>query len=305
MNAICQIKGCTNHTEPGKKYCKYHTVETSTLEDRIAQSDRILVKVCTHEGCGRPAKSKGLCSTHYNQMWRKTRTSIPNKCKEEGCDRDSRCRGYCSTHYEQHRKELIRRGEFENKISTKSKPRICSIPGCGKPHKGRGYCSTHYNQIYNGDRPKRERRRSKPRVINATYMPCIIDGCNSHQERRGMCLKHVRLMGKNGFINLNEYERVFGVVEAKPMDIVKAPSRLQPIDPNIALAYYGSIIEELSQYKQVIKIAREMFEMKNKITVINLSKYNDKNRLYITEHLYRLYYKYNMGLVPFVKNKEK
>lgn len=305
MKTICEIKGCSNVAEKGEKYCKYHLTEMGTFKDRVARTNKVLVKVCKEPGCGRPALSKGLCSTHYNRQWRETRTTMKT-CSHPGCDNILRSRGLCSTHYKQLYKELKQNGTYSSRIATKESPRICSVPGCGRRHKGRGLCSTHYNKIYNSKSNRPKRSRTDARKITATYMSCIVMGCNTHPELRGLCTKHARRMAKTGYAELDKYKMIFGEdVKVKPVEIVKAPTKLQPLDPNIAIAYYGSVLEELGKYKRVIKIAREMFEMHNKITAIDITCYNDANRVFISECLYRLYYKYNMGLVPFVTDQEK
>lgn len=64
--------------------------------------------VCTAEGCERPSKVRGLCSTHYLQFRENDGVLTPiaprranrgTTCKSDGCDREARTRHWCQVHY--------------------------------------------------------------------------------------------------------------------------------------------------------------------------------------------------------------
>lgn len=61
---------------------------------------------CSVEGCPKPERHKGLCTTHYKRWWRHgdpTKTLINMNggvCKAEGCKRErSTTAGYCKMHH--------------------------------------------------------------------------------------------------------------------------------------------------------------------------------------------------------------
>lgn len=64
---------------------------------------------CSVEWCKKPAKGKGLCSSHYHRLVRYgdplggNTYRLPKEeyesCKIPGCDGRGNCRGYCSKHY--------------------------------------------------------------------------------------------------------------------------------------------------------------------------------------------------------------
>lgn len=65
-------------------------------------------KPCSIEGCGKPAKARGWCGTHYH-CWRRTGNPLPTKStlrtcsvEEESvyCGRPARKRGWCTMHYQ-------------------------------------------------------------------------------------------------------------------------------------------------------------------------------------------------------------
>jgi len=104
------------------------------------------MKTCTFGGCGRDAKSKGLCSGHYQQQrfgqelrplagWAKE----ARPCAFEGCLRAALCKGYCDGHYQQ-----LRAGK--RLVPLQQQHAACTFPGCGKPHEAKGLCLAHYSQ---------------------------------------------------------------------------------------------------------------------------------------------------------------
>lgn len=58
--------------------------------------------MCSVEGCGKPAKARGWCTTHYAR-WRKTGNPLGkirhrNKCSVDGCNEWCYSHGYCPKH---------------------------------------------------------------------------------------------------------------------------------------------------------------------------------------------------------------
>jgi hypothetical protein len=61
------------------------------------------MKVCSAEGCIKEAKSKGLCSTHYQrQRNAKNKTKIKHfavkPCNAAGCEDNAIRMGFCQKH---------------------------------------------------------------------------------------------------------------------------------------------------------------------------------------------------------------
>ena len=137
-------------------------------------------RTCSIDGCTRPLKAKGLCSTHW---WRdkhgksmqvdKLRRS-KSTCSVEGCSRETKGAGLCGMHYHRMRKN----GEVGSAVP---KRRIginegqCSARQCEKPAAIMGLCSVHY---------RRERLASSP--------ACAVEGCTHPAESRGWCSTHYR-----------------------------------------------------------------------------------------------------------------
>jgi len=77
------------------------------------------MKVCTVEGCPRPVKARGLCSTHHQRMLRNGSPHIirkkmkkePKQCQWVNCQGHSVSKGYCSRHYYVYRTSILRQAE--------------------------------------------------------------------------------------------------------------------------------------------------------------------------------------------------
>lgn len=66
-------------------------------------------KICSVEGCGRPATSKGYCAMHYQRVTKyndphyvnpKTCCNKGLKCLVPECTSDATSKGYCAMHYQ-------------------------------------------------------------------------------------------------------------------------------------------------------------------------------------------------------------
>lgn len=125
-------------------------------------------RVCSIEGCEKPAKARGWCRAHYNR-WYKDQTQ---PCSVEGCNRPRMARGWCDAHY--------RRWYEEG--------RTCSVGGCDSPLFGRGWCNMHYSRWRRYGDLHYER---PPRI-------CSVNGCELPHKSRGWCGKHYLRWYKRG-----------------------------------------------------------------------------------------------------------
>lgn len=60
------------------------------------------MKVCSIEGCDRKPQGRGMCSTHYSQLWRSgkfVKTPTIATCTVAGCEEKHNAKGLCLTHY--------------------------------------------------------------------------------------------------------------------------------------------------------------------------------------------------------------
>lgn len=68
-------------------------------------------------------------------------------CSAEGCDKPAFRRSYCSMHYSR----LLRHGDPSIKSKPKvMTEKRCSVNGCSNPHYGKGWCKKHYLRWYSG-----------------------------------------------------------------------------------------------------------------------------------------------------------
>ena len=79
---------------------------------------------CTIDGCGKPARARRMCVTHYKRWQRSGDVNVrvvPDTCAEPGCDRtDIAALGLCRRHYVAH-----------NRALKKSMPWAVSCGDCG------------------------------------------------------------------------------------------------------------------------------------------------------------------------------
>lgn len=92
-------------------------------------------RICSVEGCDRPARTRGWCEMHYARVCRHGDTSkvIGNKgaCAIDGCARPARALIWCQMHYHRLRRHgnpgpvgpLIR-GRYRSDAA-------CAVAGCG------------------------------------------------------------------------------------------------------------------------------------------------------------------------------
>lgn len=108
-------------------------------------------RTCSIDDCTSPARSRGMCSKHYNRAHYAERKARAPKlgvvCVVDGCSRDlaldkATGRGMCSKHYQRWRKH----GDPNYVRPTKWRVAPCEIDGCEAVQIARGWCSKHYTR---------------------------------------------------------------------------------------------------------------------------------------------------------------
>jgi hypothetical protein len=152
---------------------------------------------CSIDGCAKPAKCRGWCSTHY-QRWRThgdpTALVCPHGfdnagrlCAVEGCDRPARSRERCDRHY---RQLLAQLAPSEIGHQPRRPLVACAVEGCDRDTAARGWCATHYTRWLRTGSPTGTAR--PPRRL------CSIEGCDRPHKGRGLCACHLRRLKLHG-----------------------------------------------------------------------------------------------------------
>lgn len=117
---------------------------------------------CVVGDCTKAASAREMCSNHFQQYLRGTRSLggqrlVPEKqkalgavCKVAGCVNECAARGFCNKHYLQLRKGyLTEEGTRLVEITelSGSQAKSCMVSGCDRSSKSRGFCSSHYYQL--------------------------------------------------------------------------------------------------------------------------------------------------------------
>lgn len=101
-------------------------VLTKPTLSEVVMADKLLCKI---DGCGKPVKSRGMCTPHYLKWWRNFLAPKDTRpCSIDGCGGPLLARGLCRKHYEASRPQ-------------------CLVPACEKPLKAHGLCSGHYKRF--------------------------------------------------------------------------------------------------------------------------------------------------------------
>lgn len=100
----------------------------------------ITAKICSVEGCDRPALAKGLCGLHYrrmrqhgdpHQVKKVGRKKATGTCRIEGCDKPVYALGLCKIHYLQQYKEQRKLGSSANLANISNETGV-SVPDIKK-----------------------------------------------------------------------------------------------------------------------------------------------------------------------------
>ncbi len=86
---------------------------------------------CAHDDCTKLPRNRGLCSTHYMQLYRRVRP-----CRFDGCGRNVVARGLCYTHYNQERGGEPLRPVQQPKLTTADVAMIRALSELGHTHAG-------------------------------------------------------------------------------------------------------------------------------------------------------------------------
>lgn len=144
-------------------------------------------RTCSIEGCGRPAKVKGMCGAHYQRTRNGVDLSLPLResgrtCDVDGCDRPHDAKGLCGTHASRARRGL----PLDTPVKRMNTP-SCEMDGCDRPHVAFGYCGAHLWRVKNDkplDTPIRERINDRE--------GCLVEGCEQPHAGRGYCAFHYK-----------------------------------------------------------------------------------------------------------------
>jgi hypothetical protein len=129
-------------------------LETQFKEDGI--------QACSIEGCERPAKTKGMCTMHYNRA----RLGIINMSPEPIRKRPP------------WKPDDIRYGSA-------NRNKTCSVPGCPDHVYAKGLCRRHYALKANNGKPDYKKNLVKPKK-------CKVTGCDETAGRLGYCSFHLQ-----------------------------------------------------------------------------------------------------------------
>ena len=154
---------------------------------------------CSVKSCDKPARTKGLCGTHYERLrltgdvqaktpiGKTTDRDQREACKVEDCERPAMARGWCQKHYLRWRKHC---DPLKTVIVRHTG---CSVEGCERPHHMKTYCSMHY---------QRWAKDGDPGPVDTTLQsregPCSVTDCTEDVWAKGMCAAHYDLKRRNG-----------------------------------------------------------------------------------------------------------
>jgi hypothetical protein len=142
-------------------------------------------RTCSIDGCGKPHKARGWCSSHYN-AWRaygdplgKPEVKPQRGCSVADCPHPAKWAGLCNAHSYRMRTH----GDVQAHIPVQKKRRgyveQCSVDGCTRKYSSNGRCKKHADD---------ERKA----IIRQE--PCVIPGCSRPRRsvEHGWCATHYR-----------------------------------------------------------------------------------------------------------------
>ena len=104
----CEVEGCDYATISRKNFCKVHYEESLVKPARVIQA----MTPCRIEGCGRPSRSKNICSVHgyreanglsMNAPIKNRVRNVGRKCRAEGCEEYAKVKLMCLMHYSRYK----------------------------------------------------------------------------------------------------------------------------------------------------------------------------------------------------------
>lgn len=158
-------------------------------------------RLCSVEGCGRRAYTRGWCRAHYKR-WRldgdvlpdmpvgtRRRSWPPQLCSVRGCNKRLKSRALCATHYRRWLRTGSTRTSNYSALDCDVRPQ-CKVGGCDRDAMGRQpWCRAHYRQWLRtgtvGDGPLQPRARR-----GSGRLPCIVPGCGRSRSARALCVVH-------------------------------------------------------------------------------------------------------------------
>lgn len=112
----------------------------------MRMSAEIIAAVCSVDGCGKPARSRGLCRSHYDK-------SRHESDPEKAIARNAAWRAANSE-----RALATARARYRRSHPTPVRvERLCSVADCGNPHYGKGLCKHHYDVALYAANPEKAR----------------------------------------------------------------------------------------------------------------------------------------------------
>lgn len=117
--------------------------------------------------------------------------NLGSACDFTGCGRPARTKGLCSTHDTQRRLGLELRP-----IRAKRTAQIeCDFPECGRAHRAHGLCDTHLGQRRRGLALRPIRVPTRRSVTAAGYVK-VFDPAHPNAQGKGWVLEHVKVMSE-------------------------------------------------------------------------------------------------------------
>jgi len=155
-------------------------------------------KNCKIVNCKNKSQAKGLCNTHYYNLWKfgdpeRVKTRLNNKgksCMAIDCKSISYAKGYCQKHYGR----LRTYGDANAVLKSPKGVFIgCKVNECERKHSSKGYCTMHYASFVNYGDPLITKQSRK-----GLYKNCTVKHCNREHEGHGYCSMHLRRIKKFG-----------------------------------------------------------------------------------------------------------
>jgi len=121
-------------------------------------------KICNVEGCNKPIKARGMCSTHWTRWYRKQKRPIKIRyahCTVENCTKKHYGKGMCVMHW-------TRYWRYKDVSATAKEWNYgadCSMEGCKIPARKRRMCSNHYDRWMKQNSPDYKEKSQKRELL--------------------------------------------------------------------------------------------------------------------------------------------